>query len=55
MVSRLRTSPCAVVVAASLMLATGAAGAQEVVVKVGVAAPLTGSGAAYCKELSRTN
>ncbi|MGV2290164.1 branched-chain amino acid ABC transporter substrate-binding protein [Trinickia sp. YCB016] len=55
MVSRLCTSPraaaVAATVAASLMLATGVAGAQEIVVKVGVAAPLTGGGAAYGKDL----
>ncbi|MCX4140282.1 branched-chain amino acid ABC transporter substrate-binding protein [Paraburkholderia sp. SEWSISQ10-3 4] len=35
----------------SLTLAAGAVSAQEVVVKVGVAGPLTGSGAAYGKDI----
>ncbi|MEJ8796374.1 branched-chain amino acid ABC transporter substrate-binding protein [Trinickia caryophylli] len=35
----------------SCLLVAGAAGAQENVVKIGVAAPLTGSGAAYGKDI----
>ncbi|CAG9273702.1 amino acid/amide ABC transporter substrate-binding protein (HAAT family) [Paraburkholderia unamae] len=38
-------------IAASLMLVAGAASAQEVVVKIGVASPLTGGGAAYGKDI----
>ncbi|CAB3728195.1 branched-chain amino acid ABC transporter substrate-binding protein [Paraburkholderia rhynchosiae] len=57
MVFRLRTSRRAVAAAIaatfvmSSMLAAGAVSAQEVVVKVGVAGPLTGSGAAYGKDI----
>ncbi|CAE6772759.1 Leucine-, isoleucine-, valine-, threonine-, and alanine-binding protein [Paraburkholderia aspalathi] len=51
MVSLLRTSRRTAVIAMSLTLAAGAVSAQEVVVKVGVAGPLTGSGAAYGKDI----
>ena len=49
MVSRFRISPCFFV--ALVLLSAGAAGAQEVQVKVGVACPLTGANAAYGKDL----
>lgn len=49
MVSRFRISPCFVL--ASFLLSAGAAGAQQVQVKVGVACPLTGANAAYGKDL----
>ena len=38
-------------IAASLMLVAGAVSAQERVVKIGVASPLTGGGAAYGKDI----
>ncbi|MEX3693145.1 branched-chain amino acid ABC transporter substrate-binding protein [Paraburkholderia sp. BR14263] len=38
-------------IAASLMLVAGAVSAQEMVVKIGVASPLTGGGAAYGKDI----
>jgi branched-chain amino acid transport system substrate-binding protein len=50
MVSRPRTTLRATAVAIALMAAAGAAGAQEIV-KVGVAAPLTGGAAAYGKDI----
>ncbi|WP_428983423.1 branched-chain amino acid ABC transporter substrate-binding protein [Paraburkholderia diazotrophica] len=51
MIFRLRTSPRMLAVAMSLPLVAGGVSAQEVVVKVGVASPLTGGGAAYGKDI----
>ncbi|QBQ98895.1 branched-chain amino acid ABC transporter substrate-binding protein [Paraburkholderia pallida] len=51
MVARFRTACRPVWVAVSLLLAAGAAHAQQVEVKIGVASPLTGGGAAYGKDI----
>ncbi|MFD1554214.1 branched-chain amino acid ABC transporter substrate-binding protein [Paraburkholderia silviterrae] len=51
MVARIRTSCRPALVAVSLLLAAGAVNAQQVEVKIGVASPLTGGGAAYGKDI----
>ncbi|MDN8008570.1 branched-chain amino acid ABC transporter substrate-binding protein [Burkholderia multivorans] len=51
MTFRLRLLSAAALTVANLALPTGAAHAQEAIVKVGVAVPLTGGGAAYGKDI----
>jgi branched-chain amino acid transport system substrate-binding protein len=51
MVIRLRSYRRALIIAASGLCIAGGAGAQEAVVKIGVAAPLTGGSAAYGKDI----
>lgn len=51
MTFRIRSLAGMALTAAILAFQTGAAHAQETVVKVGVAVPLTGSGAAYGKDI----
>ncbi|WP_028217538.1 branched-chain amino acid ABC transporter substrate-binding protein [Paraburkholderia oxyphila] len=51
MVARFRTSCRPAWVAVSLLLAAGSVHAQQVEVKIGVASPLTGGGAAYGKDI----
>ncbi|OXH84965.1 branched chain amino acid ABC transporter substrate-binding protein, partial [Burkholderia multivorans] len=51
MTFRLRLLSAAALTVANLALPTDAAHAQEAIVKVGVAVPLTGGGAAYGKDI----